>query len=132
MNATTIYHLLHEADFGRCVRGDAYLPERFDADGFIHCTADLATLVQVANDYFADAPGAVLVLAIDTRRLRSRVVFEAAAPIPGGGSSHLADGALFPHVYGTLNLDAVTGWARLPRRSRRYARPRRFAPGPPK
>ena len=131
MTTTTIYHLLDEADLERCVRGDEYLPERFAADGFIHCTADLATLVRVANDYFAGAPGAVLVLAIDTRRLRSRVVFEDAAPIPGGGTSHLADGARFPHVYGPLNLDAVTGWTRLPRRGRGYARPRRFAPGPP-
>lgn len=131
VDRSTIYHLVREGGFRPCVRGDEYLPERFDDDGFIHCTGDIATLVKVANDYFADLSEPLLVLAIDTRRLRSRVVFEAPAPIAGGGSSHLADGALFPHVYGPLNLDAVTGSARLPRRGRSYALPADFVPGLP-
>ena len=127
----TIYHLVPEASFRPCVQGDAYLPERFADDGFIHCTGDIATLVKVANDYFADLSEPLLVLAIDTRRLRSRLVFEAAAPIPGGGASHLADGVLFPHVHGPLNLDAVMGSARLPRQGRSYVPPGDFAPALP-
>ena len=107
----TIYHLVTESDFQ--AENDGYIPALYEQDGFIHCTAEPDTLLAVANDYFSAAAEPVLVLAIDLRRVKAEVKFEPPAPIPGGGVSHLQEGLLFPHIYGPLNLDAVTGVGRL-------------------
>ncbi len=51
----------------------------------------------------------MLTLIIEVAKLTAAVKFEPPAPIPGGGDSHLQAGLLFPHIYGPLNLAAVTG-----------------------
>jgi uncharacterized protein (DUF952 family) len=67
----------------------------FDAEsGFVHCSAR-EQLAGVARRLFADEP-ALVVVALDTERLGHTVRWERA---PHGG--------LFPHVYGTLTMDAV-------------------------
>lgn len=54
-------------------------------------------MVSVANRRFAGVTGLVL-LAIEADRLSSELRYEAAE-----------EGERFPHIYGPLNLDAVTG-----------------------
>jgi uncharacterized protein (DUF952 family) len=104
----TIYHLVAESEFRSQVKGNAYIPARFDRDGFIHCTGEPDTLLVVANDYFSNVEEPVLVLVIETARLTAEVRFEPPAPVEGSGASHLAGSQLFPHIYGSLNLGAVT------------------------
>jgi uncharacterized protein (DUF952 family) len=104
----TIYHLVTESEFQTQAKGDTYLPTRFDQDGFIHCTGEPSTLLAVANDYFSGVEEPILVLVIETAKLTAEVRFEPPAPVAGGGTSHLAEAQLFPHIYGPLNLDAVT------------------------
>jgi uncharacterized protein (DUF952 family) len=103
----TIYHLVTESEFRAQVKGDEYIPARFDQDDFIHCTGEPDTLLAVANDYFSDVAEPVLVLVIETAKLAAEVRFEPPAPVAGGGTSHLEEAQLFPHIYGPLNLDAV-------------------------
>jgi len=122
-----IYHLVPVSEFRAGVKRGLYTPSRFAQDGFVHC-ADRGSVLAVAADYFADATEPVLLLEIDPERLAAPVVREAAAPIPGGGGSHLAGAALFPHVYGPIALAAIAGVAPLVKRGGAFTWPDRFAP----
>lgn len=66
-------------------------------EGFVHCSAE-HQVAGVRDRYFADLPE-LLLLEIDTDRLTSPWRVE---EVPGSGES-------FPHVYGPVDLDAVTG-----------------------
>jgi len=69
----------------------------------------------------------VLLLEIDPERLTSEVRYEAAAPIAGGGTAHLVDAALFPHVYGPINVQAIVCAGVLEVTPDGYQWPGRFA-----
>lgn len=122
----TIYHLVTESDFQTLSKGNTYIPALFEQDGFIHCTAEPDTLLAVANDYFSNVEEPIVVLVIDLLRLEADVKFEPPAPIAGGGESHLQEGLLFPHIYGPLNLDAVTGIGELTRKQGQFCWPDGF------
>jgi uncharacterized protein (DUF952 family) len=126
--AGEIYHLVTESDFRVLAGNGRYLPARFEQEGFIHCTGQPETLLVVADDYFSAVSEPVLVLVIDVARLSSEVKFEPPAPIAGGGTTHLKNNLLFPHIYGPLNLDAVTGIGVLQQAEGRYAWPEHFVP----
>jgi uncharacterized protein (DUF952 family) len=102
-----IYHIVIESDLRAHVSGDVYTPASLKDFGFVHCALQ-ASVVAVANDYFGGAAEPVLLLEIDPERLTSEVRYEAAAPIEGGGTSHLVDAAIFPHIYGPINTQAIT------------------------
>ena len=129
MNASPpmIYHIVIESDFRAQLKGPVYLPEGLYDDGFVHCALE-PSVIPVANDYYAGAPGRVLLLEIDPARLASEIRYEAAAPIPGGGSSHLVSASHFPHVYGSINKEAITGVGVLGRGVGGYEWPRGFIP----
>ena len=112
-----IYHIVPESEFKAGTVGNSYTPARFEEDGFVHCTAGRDLSLLVAKDYYsaflkADA-APLLLLQIDTTKLTAVVKFEAPAPIAGGGSEHLKNATLFPHIYGVVNVDAVVGNGRL-------------------
>jgi uncharacterized protein (DUF952 family) len=90
-----IYHIATKQDWE--ARGEgAYIPAAFSQDGFIHCSR-LTQVLGVANSYFQGRTG-LLLLRVEPGRLKAVVRYEK----PDGGHEH------FPHVYGHLNLDAVT------------------------
>jgi glutathione S-transferase len=71
-------------------------------EGFVHCSyAD--QVARSANRFYADATD-LLLLTIDTARLSSPLREELAS-----------NGALFPHIYGPINRDAVTSAVPLQR-----------------
>ena len=72
-----------------------YVPEAFDAEGFVHCS-EPDQLIRVANLRFAGRSDLVL-LWISVARLSAQVLYE---NLEGGTE-------LFPHVYGPIDLDAV-------------------------
>jgi uncharacterized protein (DUF952 family) len=122
-----IYHIVIESDFRAQFKGPVYFPEGLHNDGFVHCAIE-PSVIPVANDYYAGAAGRVLLLEIDPVRLASETRYEAAAPAPGGGSSHLASASQFPHVYGPINREAITGVGVLGRTLGGYEWPRGFMP----
>lgn len=71
--------------------------------GFIHCSLP-HQLRGVAEQYYADADDLVL-LVIDSARVTSPIRYETAT---GGGEA-------YPHIYGPLPAEAVTGVVRLTR-----------------
>lgn len=72
-----------------------YAPESIQREGFIHC-ATIEQTENVANRFFKGHSGLVL-LCIDTERLKSELVYEDLEET----------GKLYPHIYGSLNVDAV-------------------------
>jgi uncharacterized protein (DUF952 family) len=83
-----------------------YKPASLNSDGFIHCSTFEQTM-ETANNYFAGQKDLVL-LCIDTNTTEAAVKYEA----PAGVSDKRTD-ALFPHIYGSLNVSAVVRVAAL-------------------
>lgn len=120
-----IYHIVTEADYRSLNDGQQYLPSNFAADGFVHCALE-ASVLPVANDFYADASGTLLLLEIDPARLKSPTKYEAAAPAGGAGTSHLGTSPVFPHVYGPIENAAVDGIGILAKGERGYVWPPAF------
>ncbi|TXS51184.1 DUF952 domain-containing protein [Streptomyces sp. t39] len=72
-----------------------YAPASLAGEGFVHCSADEAAALAVADDRFRDVPGPLLVLTVDPARLSAEVRWEDA-----GGTS-------YPHVHGPVERGAV-------------------------
>jgi uncharacterized protein (DUF952 family) len=108
MNGEPIYHIVTEAEFRACSDGQRYLPADFAETGFVHCALE-ASVLPVANDYYAAVADTLLLLRIDPARLTSPTRYEAASPAGAAGTSHLAGSPLFPHVYGPIDLTAIDG-----------------------
>ncbi len=110
MDKKTIYHITTKKDLRACTKDGNYIPEGFDRDGFIHCTGEPSVTLLVLKDYFTTAAETeeILVLEIDTTLLESEVKFEAPAPLPVADTSHIKEAVLFPHIYGPVNINAVS------------------------
>lgn len=120
-----IYHIVTEADYRSHDDGRQYLPSGFAAGRFVHCALE-ASVLAVANDYFADVRDALLLLRIDPDRLTSPTRYEAAAPVPDAGTSHVATSPVFPHVYGPIDNAAIHGIGVLARGEHGYEWPSTF------
>lgn len=94
--AGVTYHLVPEPVWDERGGDVTYLPEAYDADGFIHCTNGLDPLLTVGNMFYTDdrRPYSVLVLEMD--RIQSDVRYD-------------DPDEMYPHIYGPLNTDAVVG-----------------------
>ena len=123
-----IYHLLPASELYSLKNKNEYIPPGFSADGFIHCSEGRSMTLAVARDYFLSHPERMFVLEINCRILKSELIYEAPSPIPGGGTEHLENDALFPHLYGPLNLDAVQGAGLLEKNESSFAWPGEFLP----
>jgi len=89
-----IYHILPRADWKKAQKQGDYRPVSLAAEGFIH----LSTRQQVPDTlarFFGGKTG-LLLLCVDVSRLKPELRFD------------VADGQAFPHLYGPLNLDAVS------------------------
>jgi uncharacterized protein (DUF952 family) len=90
-----VFHIALAAEWAAAT--DAYRPGRFEEDGFIHCST-ASQVMRVARERFRGRTDLVL-LRIDPELVDREVRFE-----------NLEDGEeLFPHIYGELDLSAVTG-----------------------
>lgn len=92
--AGVTYHLIPTATWDRVNADQTYVPEAFDADGFIHCTDGLEPLLKVANMFYQDVPGDYSALVLDTKQIDSEIRYD-------------DPDRSFPHIYGPLNLDSV-------------------------
>ena len=125
---TTIYHIVTLNELKTQTKGNHYKPLNFDQDGFIHCTAEISTSLLVLEDYFVETSksNVILILEIDTSKLEPIVKYEPPAPIPGGGTGHLKDDILFPHIYGSINIDSVIGCGKAERIDNAFVWPEKF------
>lgn len=88
-----ILHITPRSQWDEAKTKGVYHCESLKVEGFIHCSTP-AQVLPVANAFFTNQQGLVL-LCIDSDRLQSELRYE---PV---------EGMDFPHLYGTLNVDAV-------------------------
>lgn len=99
----TIYRIASPTEWAAAQEVGELIPERFDEEGFVHLSkAD--QVLRPANLLYQGHDDLML-LVIDAAQLRAELVYE-----PG---SH-GEEELFPHLYGPLNADAVTGTINFP------------------
>ena len=91
-----IYHIVSKEYWNEATTEDSYKPETFDLEEFIHCS-NREQIVDVANAFYEKEKGLLLVC-IDATKVEVDIVYE-----------NLIGGTIqFPHLYGPLNLNAVT------------------------
>ena len=95
-----LFHITTREQWERARQDGEYRTPSLATDGFIHLSRERQWL-GVANRFYRGATGLVL-LSIREDRLRSEVRDEP------------ADGDLFPHLYGPLEIDAVVAVVDLP------------------
>lgn len=102
---TRIYHLTTPELWEAAQAAGAYTPSSLEDEGFIHAS-NLYQVLKVAERFYRELP-VLLLLVIERERVT--------VPIKDEPPSHLAslnekDPAreTYPHIYGALNLDAVT------------------------
>lgn len=88
-----ILHITRKSDWRVAQTAGAYSADSLATEGFIHCST-AQQVARTANKFYAGQSD-LLLLHIDTDLLAPELRWEA------------ADGDLFPHIYGPLNLDAV-------------------------
>lgn len=96
----TIFHIATRADWGAAQQRGEYVADSLATEGFIHCST-AAQLLPTANALFRGRTD-LLLLTLDDARIEAELRYE-----PPATTAHEANDALFPHVYGPLNLGAV-------------------------
>lgn len=91
-----IHHLTTPEAWNAAQTTGEYTTPSLTAEGFIHCAADEPQTLRVAQRLY---PGAteMIVLDLDTTRLKAEIKHEPSRT-----------GEIYPHIYGPINLDAVT------------------------
>jgi uncharacterized protein (DUF952 family) len=96
-----IYHIAYPADWTQAKEDGEYRTSTrgrtLEQQGFIHA-GEAHQVAPVANMVYADDDG-LIVLVINTELLRSELRYDEVSGWPDP----------FPHIYGPLNIDAVTG-----------------------
>ena len=97
-----ILHLASNEAWLAAVDAGSFHADSLSTEGFIHCSKP-SQIVDVANAFYHGQQGLVL-LVIDPSKLETELKWEPPAEV---APSHAPADALFPHLYGPLNLDAV-------------------------
>jgi uncharacterized protein (DUF952 family) len=119
-----ILHIVRRCEWEDAVRRGNYAPASLRAEGFIHCST-VAQVIDTANRFYRGQRD-LIVLCIEESRVKAELKYEAparthdvsrgAAPSPNLSREVTGEvsGALFPHLYGSLNLAAVVRVVELP------------------
>ena len=91
-----IYHITTGDEWEAAQKKGYYAAASLKDEGFIHCSQE-AQIPGVLDRFFKGKTG-LLKLVIETAKLKSQLIYE--------WSPSIAD--TFPHIYGPVNLDAVT------------------------
>ena len=90
-----IYHIAPAEDWERQAGSGEYRHPSLDSEGFIHCSEE-QQVERTLKKFFGGRNGLVL-LTIETGSLAPELRYEEGEP-----------GVLYPHIYGVLNVDAVS------------------------
>ena len=96
-----LFHILPREEWERVRRGVSYAPASLRTEGFIHFSYDRQLLATAARHFRGQTD--LMVLSVRRDRVRGELRDEE------------ANGELFPHLYGPLNLDAVVDAVELSR-----------------
>lgn len=93
-------HLVPEPVWQAHQGAATYTAERYEEDGFIHCTDGEMNLLRVGDAFYRNDHRPYVVLVLDIDRLQAPVRYDDPAQI-------------YPHIYGPINLDAVVAVRRV-------------------
>lgn len=99
-NMSLIYHLAPTTRWSSWPANEPYLPAQYEKDGFIHCTSGDELMIKVANHFYRNDQGDFVLLVIDPSKLENP-----ASPVKWEKATEF--GALFPHIYGAIDRNAV-------------------------
>ena len=99
-----IYHITSHTAWNDAQTAGEYTAPSLAVEGFIHCST-LPQVLPVASNFYKGQTGLV-VLIIDPTLLTSALNWE--APSERIPRPDVPEGEKFPHVYGPINLNAVT------------------------
>jgi uncharacterized protein (DUF952 family) len=88
-----ILHICTRQDWEKAQAEGEYRPASLETEGFIHASRP-EQIMGVTNRFYRGNPE-LLLLVLDLRRLHAEVRWET------------ADGEVYPHVYGPINLEAI-------------------------
>ncbi len=88
------YHLVAEPYYQSCDPAEPYVPESFDADGFIHCRDGVENVIATANRYYKDDAREYLALVINVDKVTAPIKYEDPERI-------------YPHIFGSLNRGSI-------------------------
>ncbi len=98
-----IYHITPRTAWNAAQTAGTYRADTLETQGFTHLSkAD--QVLRVANVFYHGQDGLVI-LVVDTERITAELRWEPGTDKPD---------ELFPHIYGPLNLEAVTGVVDFP------------------
>jgi uncharacterized protein (DUF952 family) len=92
-----IYHITNLQNWDSSKDDELYTAPSLNDEGLIHCCLD-EQVADILDRYYKDATD-IVVLTIDTGKLRSQLVYEWSPSLE----------ATFPHIYGPINRDSVIG-----------------------
>jgi uncharacterized protein (DUF952 family) len=95
-------HLTPEAVWAADSHASHYVPERFAAEGFVHCTDGEELVLDVGNRYYRSDE-------------RSYVVLEVVIARAGANAIYEDDAGQYPHIYGPIDRGAVVRVRRVHR-----------------
>ncbi|MBC7901533.1 MAG: DUF952 domain-containing protein [Saprospiraceae bacterium] len=90
-----IYHIVLPSVWDSYKDRSSYQAESLQTEGFIHCSY-ANQLETVLKRYYENA-GTVLILNIETEKLTSKLIEEPST-----------NNEIYPHIYGSINIDAIT------------------------
>jgi len=96
-----IYHITRQVDWDQALKSGSYRADTLETQGFIHCSTK-EQVIQTANSFYRGQFG-LLLLSINSNQVVPQIRYE---NLEGGEK-------MFPHVYGPINLDAVTSTYRF-------------------
>ena len=97
-----LFHITSSEEWAQARAQGSYVPQDYAREGFIHCSF-IGQYLKVANIRFVGR-GDLVLLEIDRARLGCEVIEE---NLEGGQE-------LFPHIYGALEIAAVTAVHKFP------------------
>jgi len=89
-----VYHIVLPDVWEEAKNNDSYAADSLAAEGFIHCSYE-HQLDAVLGRYYSAKK--VVILKLNTAKLTSELVEEPST-----------NNEIYPHIYGSINLDAVT------------------------
>jgi len=100
---TLILHITSKQEWIEAQQRGEYAAPSLQTEGFIHCSTEKQVL-HVANAFYRGRNDLVL-LKLDEAKLSSELKWEppAGAPAPG-----ISESDKFPHIFGAINLTAVS------------------------
>jgi uncharacterized protein (DUF952 family) len=101
-----IFHIVDRDVWENAKSKGEYQPDSLEREGFIHCSTK-SELIGVANRFYNGRANLVL-LFIDPLLVKNEIKYEKASDGVAG---------LFPHIYGALNVEAVTAVVDFPSRA---------------